>query len=124
MRLSAAGEETGGTGGGAIVRLRRSAEPVILRVVVAKPVLSSTSEAVDDYLKTILDLSGPGEERVAGVDIARYLGVRGPSVTGMLQKLAAHRPPFVEYAKHRGVRLTASGKRRAGPRPRPAMGLG
>jgi DtxR family Mn-dependent transcriptional regulator len=31
----------------------------------------------------------------------------------MLQKLAAQKPPFVKYEKHRGVRLTASGKMRA-----------
>jgi DtxR family Mn-dependent transcriptional regulator len=31
----------------------------------------------------------------------------------MLQKLAAERPPLVLYEKHRGVRLTAAGKRRA-----------
>src|ERR1019366_1705581 len=34
-------------------------------------------------------------------------------VTGMLQKLAAQKPPFVKYEKHRGVRLTAAGKMRA-----------
>jgi DtxR family Mn-dependent transcriptional regulator len=31
----------------------------------------------------------------------------------MLQKLAAQKPPFVNYEKHRGARLTASGKMRA-----------
>jgi DtxR family transcriptional regulator, Mn-dependent transcriptional regulator len=31
----------------------------------------------------------------------------------MLQRLAAHRPPLIQYEKHRGVRLTAAGKRRA-----------
>ncbi len=31
----------------------------------------------------------------------------------MLQRLAAQRPPLVLYEKHRGVRLTAAGKRRA-----------
>src|SRR5690349_20367207 len=31
----------------------------------------------------------------------------------MLRKLAAHRPPLVIYEKHRGVRLTAAGRRRA-----------
>ena len=34
-------------------------------------------------------------------------------VTGMLQKLAAQKPPFVKYEKHHGVRLTAAGKMRA-----------
>jgi DtxR family Mn-dependent transcriptional regulator len=68
---------------------------------------------VDDYLKAILELGGPAEERVAGNSLARHLGVRAASVTGMLQKLAAQKPPLVKYEKHRGVRLTAPGKMRA-----------
>jgi DtxR family transcriptional regulator, Mn-dependent transcriptional regulator len=73
----------------------------------------ATSEAVDDYLKAILELGGAQDSRVTTNALAGRLGVRTPSVTGMLQKLAAQRPPLVLYAKHRGVRLTASGKRRA-----------
>jgi DtxR family Mn-dependent transcriptional regulator len=45
--------------------------------------------------------------------LAERLGVRTPSVTGMLQKLAQHTPALVLYEKRRGVRLTAAGKRRA-----------
>jgi DtxR family Mn-dependent transcriptional regulator len=74
---------------------------------------TSTSEAVDDYLKAILELSGPGEERVASNTLAGHLGVRAASVTGMLQRLATQRPSFVRYEKHHGVRLTAAGKCRA-----------
>jgi len=72
-----------------------------------------TSEAVDDYLKAILELSGPEEKRVTSNAIAEHLGVRAASVTGMLQKLAAQRPSFVKYEKHHGVRLAGAGKRRA-----------
>jgi DtxR family Mn-dependent transcriptional regulator len=72
-----------------------------------------TSEAVDDYLKAILELSGPEEDRVTSNALAGRLGVRAASVTGMLQKLAAHRPALVIYEKHRGARLSAAGKRRA-----------
>jgi DtxR family Mn-dependent transcriptional regulator len=68
---------------------------------------------VDDYLKAILELAGPEEERVTGNALAQHLGVRAASVTGMLQKLAAQKPSFVKYEKHHGVRLTASGKMRA-----------
>lgn len=75
--------------------------------------LRPTSEAVDDYLKAILELSGPEEDRVTSNSLADRLGVRAASVTGMLQKLAAQRPPLVIYEKHRGVRLSAAGKRRA-----------
>jgi DtxR family Mn-dependent transcriptional regulator len=68
---------------------------------------------VDDYLKAILELGSPEEARVTSNALARHLGVRAASVTGMLQKLAAQKPPFVNYEKHRGVRLTAAGKMRA-----------
>jgi DtxR family Mn-dependent transcriptional regulator len=72
-----------------------------------------TTESVDDYLKAILELGGAEEERVTSNALALHLGVRAASVTGMLQKLAAQKPPFVKYEKHRGVRLTATGKMRA-----------
>ncbi|HYW45588.1 MAG TPA: metal-dependent transcriptional regulator [Bryobacteraceae bacterium] len=68
---------------------------------------------MDDYLKAILELGGSEEERVAGNALARHLGIRAASVTGMLQKLAAQKPPFVKYEKRRGARLTAAGKMRA-----------
>lgn len=71
------------------------------------------TESVDDYLKAILELSGPDEERVTSNVLASHLGIRAASVTGMLQKLAAQKPPFVKYEKHHGVRLTAAGKMRA-----------
>ena len=72
-----------------------------------------TTESVDDYLKAILELGGSAEERVTSNALAQHLGVRAASVTGMLQKLAAQKPPFVKYEKHHGVRLTAAGKMRA-----------
>ena len=72
-----------------------------------------TTESVDDYLKAILELGGAAEERVTSNALAQHLGVRAASITGMLQKLAAQKPPFVKYEKHHGVRLTASGKMRA-----------
>jgi len=72
-----------------------------------------TTESVDDYLKAILELSGEGQTLVTGTALAQHLGIRAASVTGMLQKLAAQKPPFVKYEKHRGVRLTATGTARA-----------
>jgi DtxR family Mn-dependent transcriptional regulator len=68
---------------------------------------------VDDYLKAILELGGADQERVTSNALAHHLGVRAASVTGMLQKLAAQKPPFVKYEKHHGVRLTATGRMRA-----------
>lgn len=73
----------------------------------------STSEAVDDYLKALLELSGPEEDRVSSNALAERLRVRAASVTGMLQKLASQRPALVIYEKRHGARLSAAGKRRA-----------
>jgi DtxR family Mn-dependent transcriptional regulator len=72
-----------------------------------------TTESSDDYLKAILELGGAEEEQVSSSVLAQHLGVRAASVTGMLQKLSAQKPPFVKYEKHHGVRLTAAGKMRA-----------
>jgi DtxR family Mn-dependent transcriptional regulator len=71
------------------------------------------TEAVDDYLKAILELGGVEAQRVTSNAVAQRLGIRAASVTGMLQKLAVRQPPFVKYEKHRGVRLTAAGQMRA-----------
>jgi len=71
------------------------------------------TESVDNYLKAILALSGAEEHRVSSTSLAERLGVAPPSVTNMLQKLASSPLPFVEYERHRGVRLSATGKRRA-----------
>jgi DtxR family Mn-dependent transcriptional regulator len=74
---------------------------------------AETTEAVDDYLKALLELSGPEDLRVTSNALADRLDVRAASITGMLQKLAAQKPPLVIYEKHRGARLTIAGKRRA-----------
>ncbi len=71
------------------------------------------SESVDNYLKAILLLGGPAENRVASNALARRLAVAPASVTNMLQKLAAGSPPLVEYERHRGVLLSSAGKKRA-----------
>jgi DtxR family Mn-dependent transcriptional regulator len=84
-----------------------------LDLVITKAHAPSTTEAVDDYLKAILELSGPEEQRVSSNALAAHLDIRAASVTGMLQKLASQRPSFVKYEKHHGVRLTEAGKRRA-----------
>ena len=75
--------------------------------------IPQTTEAVDDYLKAILELGGPADEAVSSNALASHLGVRAASVTGMLQKLALREPSFVVYQKHYGVRLSDAGTRRA-----------
>jgi DtxR family Mn-dependent transcriptional regulator len=74
---------------------------------------SNNTESVDDYLKAILEVSGPEEQRVTSNALAERLAVRPASVTGMLQKLAAQKPCFVKYEKHHGVVLTEAGRHRA-----------
>ena len=74
---------------------------------------NANTESVDNYLKAILALGGPDERRVTSTALAIRLGVAPASVTNMLQKLAAGRPSLVEYQRHRGVLLSAAGKRRA-----------
>lgn len=79
----------------------------------AKVRAGTNTESADDYLKAILELSGPQRERVTSNSLAERLAVRPASVTGMLQKLAERRPSLVRYKKHRGVLLTEAGKQRA-----------
>lgn len=74
---------------------------------------SANTQSADDYLKAILELGGREEQRVTSNALAERLGIRAASVTGMLQKLFAHKPPLVKYEKHHGVRLTPPGKKRA-----------
>lgn len=64
-------------------------------------------------MKAIWELGGSAEERVTSNSLAQHLGIRAASVTGMLQKLASQKPSFVKYEKHRGVRLSGTGKMRA-----------
>ena len=71
------------------------------------------TESVDNYLKAIFTLGGQEEERVTSNALAERLGVAPASITNMLQKLAASPSPLVEYERHRGVRLSAAGRRRA-----------
>lgn len=68
------------------------------------------THVIEDYLKTIYDLSATSG-RATTNQIAERLGVTPASVTNMLQKLAATQPPLVEYRKHRGVLLTPDGEK-------------
>src|SRR5664279_4143269 len=74
---------------------------------------NGNTESVDNYLKAILFLGGPEECRVTIKALAGRLSVAPASVTNMLQKLAVSAEPLVEYERHRGVRLSSAGKRRA-----------
>src|SRR5580698_4665116 len=79
----------------------------------AKGTTTVGSEAVDDYLKAIFQLSGREERQVSSTEIALHLDITPASVTNMLQKLSAQQPPLVAYKKHHGAKLAKAGKRRA-----------
>ncbi|MBV9303483.1 MAG: metal-dependent transcriptional regulator [Acidobacteriaceae bacterium] len=79
----------------------------------SKSRIKGHTESADDYLKAILELSGPEDQRVASNALAIHLGIRAASVTGMLQKLSTDKPALVKYQKHHGARLTTAGRKRA-----------
>jgi len=83
------------------------------RTTANSTVAAAGSEAVDDYLKAIFQLSGRQERQVSSTEIANHLFITPASVTNMLQKLAAQEPPLVVYEKHYGVKLSKAGKKRA-----------
>jgi len=62
--------------------------------------------AIEDYLKAIHSLGGV-DSTVTPVAIAERLGVRGPSVTGMLKRLAE--AGWIGYEAGHGARLTRQG---------------
>jgi DtxR family Mn-dependent transcriptional regulator len=64
------------------------------------------TSAVEDYLKTIHSLAG-AEGMASPLAIAERLGVRPPSVTGMLKRLAEC--GWIEYTPGTGARLTRVG---------------
>src|SRR5437764_4095474 len=64
------------------------------------------STAVQDYLKAIHYLGG-SDHQVFSADIAERLGVRAPSVTGMLKRLADG--GWIDYEPGAGARLTPQG---------------
>ena len=72
-----------------------------------------SSESVDDYLKGIYSLSGEEQRRVGSTELAKHLAVAPASITNMLQKLALAPKPLIDYERGKGVRLSASGRRRA-----------
>jgi len=63
---------------------------------------------MEDYLETIYRLL---EEKgyACATDIARFLRVKPPSVTRMIQKLA--RKEYLVYERYRGILLTPEGKK-------------
>ena len=73
-------------------------------------VRDNLTQAIEDYLKAIYEITLPGE-RASTNQIAERMGVTPASVTGMLKRLATNDPPLLEYHKHHGVELTPEGQR-------------
>jgi DtxR family Mn-dependent transcriptional regulator len=71
---------------------------------------TGSSEAVEDYVKTIYSLSSPGDP-VGTNELAERLGVTPASVSAMLRKLAEL--GLVDHVPYKGVRLTGHGNRLA-----------
>ncbi len=68
------------------------------------------SEEIEDYLKTIHNLSvKAGHARTR--DIAAALRIKPPSVSQMVRKLA--KLGYVEYERYGGIKLTPKGKNAA-----------
>lgn len=68
------------------------------------------NRSTEDYIKAIYQLRLEGGP-VATTALARRLGVRSASITGMLQTLA--RRGLVRYRRYRGVSLSGRGERAA-----------
>jgi DtxR family Mn-dependent transcriptional regulator len=74
-----------------------------------KDVRGNLSHTIEDYLKIIYEITCQGQ-RASTNQIAEALGVTPASVTGMIKKLAATKPPLLEYKRHHGVILTPQGE--------------
>lgn len=72
--------------------------------------MPSITHAVEDYLKAIWKLSHQaGGKRVPVGDVAAYLKISAPSVTGMVQKLKGM--GLLHYTRYGGVALTPKGRK-------------
>ena len=68
------------------------------------------TRSMEDYLEAVLILGRTGR-RVRIVDVARFLGVRMPSVTGMVKTLVSS--GYMEHSRYGDVRLTEKGREAA-----------
>src|SRR5579863_10022481 len=71
--------------------------------------MSSLTE--ENYLKTLFNLSNESGE-VNVNELSKHLGIKMPTVTSMMKKLAAKK--LVHHEKYKPLRLTEKGKREAG----------
>ncbi|HEY4110845.1 metal-dependent transcriptional regulator [Puia sp.] len=65
----------------------------------------------ENYLKALFNLAGENGEASVN-DLSRHLGIKMPTVTSMMKKLAEKK--LVHYESYKPVRLTDKGKKEAG----------
>lgn len=70
------------------------------------------SHNIQDYLKHIYEFTREGG-RATTNQLADALEISAASVTNMIQKLSKTKPALVSYEKHRGVKLTNTGRQTA-----------
>jgi len=74
------------------------------------PPIDELTTSVEDYLKAIYAITGQGHPATTS-EIARWLDLSPPSVSGMVKRLAEQ--GLLEYQPYKGVKLTAKGRRGA-----------
>lgn len=67
------------------------------------------TDVMEDYLKAVYHLQRESGGRIRTSEIAEYLGVKAPTVTSMVEKLADR--GLLDREKYQGVRLTEDGER-------------
>jgi DtxR family Mn-dependent transcriptional regulator len=70
----------------------------------------SLTRSVEDYLKAIYSLSPEGHHASTS-DIAHFLDLSAPSVSGMIKRLSEQ--GLLEHIPYKGVQLTSEGRRAA-----------
>ena len=70
------------------------------------------TDSIQDYLKIIYELTQDGKA-ASTTELAKQLGIKPASVTGMVQKLASTSHALISYKKHQGVTLTEKGRKAA-----------
>jgi DtxR family Mn-dependent transcriptional regulator len=73
---------------------------------------STITSKVEDYLKAIYELELK-EGLAQATLLAEKLGIQAGTVSEMIKRLASASPRLITYKHHRGVRLTARGKKAA-----------
>ncbi len=66
------------------------------------------SASMEDYLKAIYVLQYESDEAVTTSEIATYIGVKPPTATSMIKKLADR--DLIEHEPYKGVQLTETGE--------------